>query len=220
MSKNNYSNFPPVIVVGSGGHARVMIDCLSLIGREILFCTEIETKFFGNTVDGILVKGPDELVLDFNCDKVQLVNGLGSVGAPTGKIEIYDRFANEGFEFTRVIHPSAIVAKSTEIEDGVQIMAQATIQPGTSIGSNTIINTAASIDHGCQIGAHCHIAPRVALSGEVVVGKNTHIGTGASVIQGIHIGEGCIVGAGATVVSNLADGTIAIGTPAKPISSN
>lgn len=219
-STNNYSNFPPIVIVGSGGHAKVLIDCLRMLGREILFCTEVETESFGQIVDGILIKGPDELVLDFDRDKVQLVNGLGSVGKPFGRKAIYERFTNEGFEFARVIHPSATVAKSTKIGEGVQIMAQTAIQSGAIIGANTIVNTAASVDHECQIGANCHVAPKVALSGGVVVGQGSHIGTGASVIQGINIGVDCVVGAGATVVSNLADGTIAIGTPAKPISSN
>lgn len=195
----------------------MLIDCLQLVGREILFCTEIASQLYGQTVDGILIKGPDELILDLDLKNVQLANGMGSIGEPIRREEVYERFSKHGFTFTSVVHPSATVAKSVKISDGVQIMACAVVQPGAIIGCDTIINTAATIDHDCKIGDHCHIAPRVAISGEVVVGKRSHIGTGASVIQAIHIGEGCVVGAGATVVKNLPDGTFAVGTPAKPI---
>ena len=195
----------------------MLIDCRQLAGREILFCTEIASDLYGQTIDGILIKGPDELILDLDMGKVHLANGMGSIGEPIRREEVYERFSKQGFTFTSVVHPSATVAKSVKISDGVQIMANAVAQPGAVIGSNTIINTAATIDHDSQIGAHCHIAPRVAVSGQVVVGRRSHIGTGASVIQAVHIGAGCVVGAGATVVKNLPDGTFAVGTPAKPI---
>ena len=211
---------PPVVIIGSGGHARVLIDCLRLAGREILFCTEIASQLHGQLVDGVLIKGPDELIQELDSAKVQLANGIGSIGEPIQRREVYENFSKLGFEFTLIIHPTATIAKSAKIGDGVQIMAGAVITAGATIDSNTIINTSATIDHHCEIGAHCHIAPRATLSGAVVVGKRTHIGTGANVIQMIHIGEGCVIGAGATVLSNLPDGTVAVGTPAKPICSS
>ena len=218
MTNNKrFSNLPPVVIVGSGGHARVLIDCLQLIGREVLFCTEISPELYGQLVDGVLIKGPDELILDLDCEKVQLANGIGSIGEPSRRQKVYERFTEKGFEFASVIHPTAAVSGSVKIGEGVQIMAGAVAQSGATISHNTILNTAATIDHDCQIGPHCHIAPRATLSGAVVVGKRSHIGTGANVIQAIHIGEGCVVGAGATVVKNLSDGTVAVGTPAKPI---
>lgn len=206
------------MIVGSGGHSRVLIDCLRLIGREILFCAEIAPELHGQTLDGVLIEGSDELILKLNPDEVQLVNGMGSVAKPTKRQVIYERFVEFGFSFTGVIHPSATIAKSATIGNGVQIMAQVVLQPGVAVGSNTLINTGATVDHDCHVHSHCHIAPRVALSGEVVVGNCSHIGTGASVIQGISVGSGCVVGAGATVVNDLADNTSAVGVPAKPIS--
>ena len=208
-----------MVVIGSGGHARVVIECLQMAGREILFCTEIASELYGKTIDGTLIKGPDELILDLDFSKVDLANGMGSIGEPILRQKVYERFSQQGYRFTSVVHPSATVAKSVKISDGVQIMACAVAQAGVVIGSNSIINTAATIDHDCQIGAHCHIAPRVAVSGQVVIGNRSHVGTGANVIQAIHIGENCVVGAGATVVKNLPDGTVAVGTPAKPINN-
>ena len=217
MNDNRFSNLPPVVVIGSGGHARVVIDCLHLAGRQILFCTEVASELHGKTVDGILIKGSDELILGLDVSKVHLANGMGSIGEPIRRQRVYERFSKQGYKFTSVVHPFATVARSVKLGNGVQIMACAVAQPGVVIGSNSIINTAATIDHNCEIGAHCHIAPRVAISGEVVIGNRSHIGTGASVIQAIQIGENCVVGAGATVIKNLPSGTVAVGTPAKPI---
>ena len=78
-----------------------------------------------------------------------------------------------------------------------------------------IVNTGARIDHDCEIGAGSHIAPGATLSGGVVVGRRTWLGTGCSVRQGIRIGEGVTVGVGAAVVSDLVDGQIYAGVPAR-----
>ena len=59
-------------MIGSGGHARVLVDCLQLLGREILFCTDINPQLTGQDVMGVLVKGNDELIAALDPDKVQL----------------------------------------------------------------------------------------------------------------------------------------------------
>ncbi len=90
--------------------------------------------------------------------------------------------------FETVIHPSAVIAPEVHIDDGVQVMAGAIVQPGSWLGENVIINTGARVDHDCTIDAHAHVAPGVTLSGNVHVGNGAHIGAGATVIQGIKVG--------------------------------
>ena len=220
MIKSNFDYQLPVVVIGSGGHAQVLVDCLQLLEREILFCTDIDPQLTGQDVMGVLVKGNDELIAALDPGEVQLVNGIGSINKPSLRKEIFELWTGRGFCFASLIHPSATVARSVVIDSGVQVMAGAVIQAGTRIHCNTIVNTGACVDHDCVIQAHCHIAPRVALSGAVYVDECSHIGTGACVIQGIKIGKECVIGAGATVVNDLPDHTIAVGTPAKPRPSN
>lgn len=210
------NNDLPLIIIGSGGHSRVLIDGLQMLGRTILFCTDVDSSRKGETLLGVPVKGDDQLIAEFAQSKVQLVNGIGSIGKPSLRKTIFENWTGNGYEFAGIVHPSAIVSPTAMIEQGAQIMAGAIIQSGAVIGRNSIVNTGASIDHDCHIGPHTHIAPRVTLSGSVRVGGCTHIGTSASVIQCISIGTRCIVGAGATVLNDLSDDTVAFGTPAKP----
>ena len=151
---------------------------------------------------------------------VRLVNGVGSTGSTASRRDIYDRFTREGYCFATVIHPSAIVAPEVQIEDGVQIMAGAILQAGSSVGSNAIVNTGAIIDHDCVVGAHAHIAPGAVLSGGVHVGSGAHIGTGACIIQGVSIGAASVVGAGAVVIKDVPPGVTTVGVPAKTIDKN
>ena len=205
---------PPVIVIGSGGHAKVLIETLNLLGRRILSITDSSSQRLGQTVSGILIEGSDELVFEHNPNDIELVNAIGSIAVPDVRRQIYNKFVSRGYHFASVVHPSAQVSLSAELAQGAQVMAGATVQPGVILGANTIVNTNASIDHDCSIGMHSHIAPGVILSGNVSVGQSCHIGTAASVIQMVNIGSFSFVAAGAVVVKNLPRGAQVRGVPA------
>jgi UDP-perosamine 4-acetyltransferase len=161
------------------------------------------------------VLGGDDVVSEFPPSEIQLVNGLGSVGLPVKRQQIFERFKGMGYRFATVIHPSAVLSSDVELGEGAQVIAGVVIQPGSRIGINSIINTSASVDHDCIIADHVHIAPGVTLSGGVKVGECSHIGTGATLIQGISIGSACLVAAGAVVTKDIADGAMVRGVPAR-----
>lgn len=181
----------PVILLGAGGHARVLLDTLRLRKIKVLGLVENDEEAFKHSPS-----------------KVLLVNGVGSVRADARREAIFNRFKERGYSFLTVVHPSAVVAKDAELGEGAQVMAGAVIQTGSVIGKNSIVNTRASVDHDARIGAHVHLAPGAVLSGEVTVGDNSHLGTGAVVVNGIKIGAGVFVAANSLVCEDLADGTV------------
>lgn len=205
----------PVIILGGGGHARVLIESLRLTSVPIVGIADSDPDLHGKCVDGIAVIGDDDCVRQYAVDEVLLVNGVGSVSVPAVRIRLFERYAGSGYHFATVVHPAALIAQGVRIGEGAQIMAGAIIQPGCCIGLNAIVNTGAVVDHDCFIGDHAHIAPGVTLSGGVRVGDKAHVGTGATVIQGIGIGTGSVVGAGAVVVRDIPAGVTAFGIPAK-----
>jgi sugar O-acyltransferase (sialic acid O-acetyltransferase NeuD family) len=209
----------PVIVLGGGGHCRVLLDTLGLLGKKVLGVCEKDVVGIGSIVNGVPVIGTDDEVLRFHRHDVELVNGIGSVGSTGVRAALFKHFRSLGYRFSTVIHPTAIIASDVVVEEGAQIMAGAVIQTGCRIGFNSIINTRASIDHDCVIGADAHLAPGVVLSGNVNVCRGVHIGTGAIVIQGINICQNSIVGAGSAVLRDVAEGVTVFGVPARQISS-
>jgi len=202
----------PIILLGAGGHAKVLLDALLKMNKKVIGIVDKQTT---KTLLNLPILGTDEKIEQFAPNSVQLVNGIGSIANTEKRTQIYNKFIKQGYKFANVIHPSVILANEIRLGQGIQIMAGAVIQVGSDIGDNSIINTQASIDHDCVIGKHVHIAPGVLLSGEVKIGDGSHIGTGTTIIQGIKIGTNALVGAGSVVVKNVANNKKVMGVPAK-----
>ncbi|MBQ9480388.1 MAG: acetyltransferase [Selenomonadaceae bacterium] len=203
----------PIIMLGAGGHAKVLLDILIDAGANVLGILDRDPDVA--PIFDIPIIGTDDDISRYAPAEIDLINGLGSVGVVGVRFKIYQKFKALGYNFRRVTHPQAIISARSILGEGVQIMAGAVINAGTVVGANSIINTRASIDHDCRIDEHVHIAPGCVLSGGVSVGSRTHIGTGSAVIQGINIGRNVLIGAGSVVVNDIPDGATAYGVPAR-----
>lgn len=192
----------PVIVLGAGGHAKVVADSLLCLGLDIKgFVTP--GLVAGGEYNGYKVLGDDNVVFDYDPGDIILANGVGALPKQEMRWKLGKQMRQKGYAFITFIHPSAVVADDVVLSDGVQIMAGAIIQPGVRIGQDSIINTGAILDHDCLIESNCHVAPGVACGGSVRVGKLSHLGIGTSVVQNISIGENSIIAAGSMVYKDL-----------------
>lgn len=209
----------PVLIIGAGGHAKVLLATLQLLQKPVLGLLETDVTKIGMTVLEVPIVGTDEEVLRYAPEGIELVNGMGSVQSTIKRQEIFDTFKEKGYFFFNVIHPSAILAADVTLGEGVQVMAGAVLQTGVKVGSNSIVNTRASLDHDCILEDHVHIAPGVTLSGNVHIGQNSHIGTGAVIIQNIRIGSNSLIAAGAVVVENVLDGAVIKGVPGRSVNA-
>ncbi len=186
-----------LIVLGAGGHAKVLIDIIHSKSGDILAVCDLNPLRDGTDLLGERVMGNEDIVFRSDPESVMLVNGVGSVGETKVRTDLFLRFKKLGYAFANVISPDSCVSENAEIGEGTCVMQGAVIQAGCRIGNNVIVNTSASVDHDCRIDDHCHIAPGVTISGNVRIGPETHIGCGATVIQGLRIGKHVVVAAGA-----------------------
>ena len=209
-----------VVILGAGGHGKVLAAALLRAGQTVLGFLDPDPSLLGKKILGLPVLGDDEVLKQAENKHWRLVNGIGSVGRPARRREIFERLKARGFSFATVIDPSAIVAPEVEIGEGAQILAGAVIQPGAYIGRNCIVNTRASIDHDTVLGAHVHVAPGAVLSGCVILGDEVHIGTGAAIKQGIRIGSGAVIGVGSAVIHDVPSDSLQAGVPARPLFEN
>lgn len=195
-----------VIVVGAGGHAKVVIASLAAAGRPVRGVYDDDQEKVGTRVLGVEVVGtPEAAGRDPSLDAVI------AIGDNRVRKELVSRLA---LRWATVIHPAAVVHPSARVGPGAVIFAGAVVQPDAVIGAHAIINTGAIVEHDCVIGDFVHVAPGVVLAGNVWVGEGALLGIGAAVIPGARVGEWSVVGAGGVVISDVPRWATVVGVPA------
>ena len=183
-----------LILIGGGGHAKVIIDALKGQNKLSIFGILDKNVPAGKAVLNIKVLGDDSLLEDlFRKGIKKAFICIGSVGDVSTRQKIYKKVKSIGYELPYIVHPQAYIADGVFIGEGSFLAAGVIVNPGTKIGKNVIINTKASVDHDCNIGDFVHIAPGSILGGNVNVGNNVHVGMGAIVIQGAVIEENVFI---------------------------
>jgi sugar O-acyltransferase (sialic acid O-acetyltransferase NeuD family) len=197
-----------VLLIGSGGHASVLLDMLIQQKIKVLGYLSpipaVNQKLFSD----LHWYKSDEDILLFDKLKIKLVNGIGSIPGNTLRADFYKNYKKLGYSFATLVSTDASVSRYVILEEGVQVMRGAMIQTGTCIGYNSIVNTGSVVDHDCSIGNNNHIAPGVSISGQVASQSVVHFGTGSTVIQSININENVVIGAGTSITKDIDKDTV------------
>ncbi|MEA2068466.1 MAG: UDP-3-O-(3-hydroxymyristoyl)glucosamine N-acyltransferase, partial [Verrucomicrobiota bacterium] len=81
------------------------------------------------------------------------------------------------------VHPSAVVAESAQLGDGVSIGANCTVEEGVAIGANTVVSPNCHIGYKTLIGADCFLYPLVStrefteIGARVIIHNGTVVGS-------------------------------------------
>jgi sugar O-acyltransferase (sialic acid O-acetyltransferase NeuD family) len=198
-----------LVLVGSGGHASVVLDAAQQMNRWSSFVVLDETA------KGLVLSVDDtyqqRVTYKETCDFIV------AIGDNLVRERKTTELLQEGYSLATVIHPSAVVASSVVIEEGSCVFAGAILNPHVRIASGVIINTSASIDHHSNIGSFAHVCPGAVLAGGVAVGDRCFVGAGAVVSNQIHITNDVILGAGAVVTKSISEAGTYVGVPARKI---
>lgn len=203
------------IVIGAGGHAKVVLDVLKLNKKNIAGLTD-PNVLKGELCMGYSILGnDDELPGLYEKGICHAVMGIGHVGYPAVRNKVYKIAKQIGYEFSNCIHPTAVIAETVQLGEGNLLAAGVVINADACIGDLSIINTSAVIEHEVQIGNGVHIAPHATVLGQAVIGDNSFIGAGSVILQGVHIGKNCIIGAGSIVLRDVEDDCVVVGNPGR-----
>ncbi|MDW7711230.1 MAG: NeuD/PglB/VioB family sugar acetyltransferase [Deferrisomatales bacterium] len=206
-----------IVVIGSSGHARVVLDTLEREARARVVGLLDSFRGAGEVCFGYEVLGTEAELPKLFADGVRAA--FIAVGDNWQRFRLAER-ARElvpGLRFVTAVHPSAQLGRDVELGEGSVAMAGAVVNPGSRLGRFSIINTRASLDHDGDLGEFASLAPGVAAGGRVSVGAFSAVGIGAAVGHGRKIGEHTVVGAGAVVVRDIPDHVVAYGAPARVV---
>lgn len=190
-----------LVVLGTGGHAAVVIDLARTSGIHVAGCIGPGTPSFSSEFCRYL--GPDEVLQGLDREGTELAVGKGSIGDCETRSRLFENGKALGFSFMRLTHPRAVIAQTVVLGEGAQVMAGAIVQPFAVIGKNVIVNTGAIIEHNVIVGDHAHVSPGAVVCGAASIGIGAHIGANATILQRVSIGARSIVGAGAVVVRHV-----------------
>lgn len=196
-----------VIIVGAGGHAKVVADIILRNGDEILGFLD------GINPNGSFI-GYNKLGVESDYKKYTDAYFIVAIGDPYVREKIVQQM--NGVKWYTAIHPSAQVSTvEVSIGEGTVVMANAIISSGAKIGKHCILNSACIVEHDNILEDYVHISVGAKMAGSVVVGMRTLVGIGATVSNKIKIVNDCIIGAGAVVVKNIEESGVYVGIPAK-----
>lgn len=204
----------PLILVGGGGHCKSVIDVAESAGYTILGILD-KPEEIGKHVFGYEVIGTDDDMAKY-ADKAVFVVTVGQIKSPDLRIKLHKMLAEANCELATIIASTAYVSKYATIGEGTVVMHNAFINAGANVGKGCIINTSSIIEHEAIVGNYCHISTGSTVNGAAKVGEQSFVGSQSVVNQCVAIGERVIIGAGSAVVSDLPDGSVAVGVPAKP----
>ena len=207
---------PAIVIVGAGGHAKVVADIILLEGRfELAGATDASPRGKAARACGLRVLGTDAVLKKLFSRGIRHATvGLGSIKDTGPRRRLREKLTALGFILPPLVHPSAVVARSVRLWPGAQVMAGVLINPGAVLGSNCVLNTGAVVEHDTTIGRDAFIGPGARIGGAVHVGEGAFIGIGAVLIQGVRVGARAVVGAGAVVLRDVPAGRTACGVPA------
>lgn len=177
------------VLIGAGGHARSVSEVISSSRGTI--------TAYADPHESLWLDAPrvDETRIGDHVPPASIAMGIGGVD-PDGlsdRLQLLDRFLDQGLAAAPILHRAAVVSGSAEIGQGSIVFAGAIIQPGAIVGRGVIVNSGAIVEHDAQIGAGSHIAPGAIVLGGCRVGECCMIGAGAVVLQGASVGDRVLV---------------------------
>jgi sugar O-acyltransferase (sialic acid O-acetyltransferase NeuD family) len=196
-----------LLVIGAGGHAKVVIDAARRAGLEI-------AGVLGNEGDPAELLG---LPVTHDAADVHADGFIVAIGDNAARARAFDAHRERGLSPASVVHPSAVIADGASIGEGAFVAAGVIVNVDARIGANSILNTGCTVDHDCVVGDHALIGPTASLCGGVEIGQGVLLGAGSSVTPRARIGAWSVVGAGAAVVSDLPAHSVCVGVPARAV---
>ena len=207
----------PRILLGAGKQAAQVLNLMEWMGLPwqgiVLFDDAFPRLQAGPR--NLPVLGPlDEGIEECIHASMPAMVALGSRTAAVRYIT-YRKLQNAGAYLPSLVHPSCLVAPTARLGQNVALLPGCVIGPNVTLGSLCWLYSRVTLEHDTQVDENVTFGPSAVTSGYVKIGKHAFLGSGTVCAPEVHIGERALIGAGAVVISDIPEGMIAFGVPAR-----
>ncbi len=204
-----------VVIVCGGGLAKMTIDLIRLNKAYNIHGFVDDNPRVGPELMGVPYLGGLDKLKEIRSEGYKTaVNANGSIAIDNQadafhrRERIYEQISQSDYFLPTLIHPSAQIAPSAQLGEGVLVFENAVIGSDAVVGDDCIINTGAIVSHDCVIGNHTRVSPGAILAGDVHVGENSLIGMGVTIYLGVRIGKNVIISNGQNIMGDIPDNTV------------
>ncbi len=217
MAAPSTANVPRIVVIGAGGHGRVVLDILlARAEHDVVGFLDSNVEVHGRRIDGVPVLGDLDRLATLR-DEMGLNGAIVAIGDNGVRRGFARRVEQCGLSLIRAIHPTACIAHNAHIGRNTVIAAGVVVCANCQVGDSAILNTGCIVDHQTLIGEGVHVCPGVRIAGRVTIEAGAFLGIGATVVPNVRIGCEAIVGAGSVVVDDVPPLATVVGVPARSI---
>lgn len=197
-------------LIGAGGHCFAVIELIRSIGKYTPFRVYDQNPMVESILDVPVLKDDVEI----GTEEAMCI----SIGNNQIRHKIALKYMQN--EFPILIHHAATVYPSAQLGKGTQILPQAVVDAGVTLGAFCIVNNNATVSHNVDAGDFVHIAINAAVTGGVSIGEGTLVGAGSVINPQLKVGAWVTIGAGAVVTKDIPDFAVVYGNPAEIIRYN
>lgn len=203
-----------IIIIGAGG-----------FGREVYQWAKDSFDPELYRIKGFLSPNKDDLI-GFNInspilgheDNYQIENNdrfICAVGNIDLRKKIVEKLKSRNALFVSLIHPSAIVADTALIGEGVILCPFTLVSDHAVIGDFTMMNFYSSCGHDSKVGSFSVLSPYATVNGFVTLKNEVFLGTHSTVVANKTVGYQSKVNANSVAMSNVPDYSFVFGVPGK-----
>ena len=160
MKRTN--NVYSLIIIGAGEYGQLVKELAELQGYEkIAFLDDNSELAIGKTAD-------------YQKYTKEYTDFIVAIGNPTVRRRVVEMM-EPYFTLATIIHPTAVISKSAQIEKGCVIEAHTVVNTGAKVGKACLINAGSVINHNSRVSDYCQVDCNAVIAADTIVLEYTKV---------------------------------------------
>lgn len=157
-----------LLIIGAGQYGLVALEIAQAMGsfEKIAFVDDsypnAESFVIGSSRD------IEKFAPDFHY-------GFVAIGNPNVRRMLLEKLRDNGIVPVTLIHPTAYVSPSAQLQQGCCVEPNATVQTGATLGIAAFVASGAVIRHNASVGDFCHVDCNAVVESSAVVPAATKV---------------------------------------------